>query len=233
MAKPFISLVIPVSHASENLPLELIELDRVFSQAEFSYEVIVVDDGSEDKTSEIAKKIGEALKNVKVIDNIGKRGIGTAAVIGMLSGKGNWRVLIERLEGLRWSELYEMLLQVRRDAERDVLVFSKAFSFLPRMLHVIDRAFLKILFKSQIKEMHPWALCVASEAVEDIFPALKTKGESAFIESLLIAERMRYRLVPKFFSGISDTASFPEHYLQTLAETIKIRWWFSRNKYTI
>ena len=233
MARPFLSLVITVSHAAETLPLELIEADRVFSEAEFSYEIIVVDDGSDDGTSDIAKKLGAALKNVKVIDNTGRRGIGTAAVIGMLSARGNWRVLIKEPLRMPWPLLCEELSRLRSDVERDVLVFRRNPLFLIRLLEGVEGALLRLVFRSHILDFHPAALCFSGETATHIFQKVMTKRDAAIFESLLLAERMKYRVLRKVLPGIRYVSIRPKRYLQTLYETSKIRWWLWRKKYHI
>ena len=46
----------PAYNEAERIPLTLFDLDKKLSEANFSYEIVVVNDGSKDKTAEIVEK---------------------------------------------------------------------------------------------------------------------------------------------------------------------------------
>jgi glycosyltransferase involved in cell wall biosynthesis len=70
-----ISLVIPLYNEDESLP-ELVEwIDRVMLEHKFSYEVVLVDDGSTDKSWEVIQELNKrfpAVKGIKFRRNYGK-----------------------------------------------------------------------------------------------------------------------------------------------------------------
>ncbi len=233
MARPFLSLVIPASEEAERLPLALIEADRVFSEAEFAYEIFIVDDLSADATSAIAKRFAETLKNVKVIDNPERRGLGSAMIIGMLAARGNWRVLIPESYGVPFVELRDTISRMQAGTSVDVLLLTQAPPFFSHLQRRLADTILRALFRSQISDFSPAAICFSPEAASRIFQALKTKRDTAVLESLLLAERMGYRISRSVVQGVASLSGRPRHYLQTLYETSKIRWWLWRKKYTV
>ena len=58
------------------MPLTLIDVDKHLSRADFSYEIIVVNDGSKDATPEIVKRFSHLIKNLRLIDNKENHGKG-------------------------------------------------------------------------------------------------------------------------------------------------------------
>src|SRR6266478_2891941 len=91
MAKTFtVSVVIPVYNEEERLPMTLKRICDYLSKRSLSFEVIVVDDGSTDRTAAIAerffqfRKAGTVLKNAK---NLGK---GLSVKLGMLHAKSKY-----------------------------------------------------------------------------------------------------------------------------------------------
>ena len=79
MKKPRVSIIIPTWNEEKNLQILLKKIKDFFGQRkEFSYELIIVDKYSEDKTVEIAKKFGarvlfdEGGKGSALIKGIGK-----------------------------------------------------------------------------------------------------------------------------------------------------------------
>src|SRR3989344_2275373 len=92
---PFLSKIIPAYNEVKRLPLALIDIDRHLSEAEYSYEIIVVNDGSNDATAETVNRFSHLIKNLRLIDNQENHGKGWAVRQGMLSAKGNWRLFMD------------------------------------------------------------------------------------------------------------------------------------------
>jgi glycosyltransferase involved in cell wall biosynthesis len=74
-SKPAISVIIPAKDESESLP-ELCEwIDRVMKENLFSYEVIIIDDGSRDDSWEVIEKLSQEndyIKGIRFNRNYGK-----------------------------------------------------------------------------------------------------------------------------------------------------------------
>jgi len=92
MAKPFLSVIIPAYNEAKRLPKTLLDMDKYLTQAGFSYEIIVVNDGSKDHTAEIVTKMREFIKNLYLIDNKDNQGKGGVVAQGMLAAKGTLRL---------------------------------------------------------------------------------------------------------------------------------------------
>ena len=68
--RPAVSVVIPVLDEEENLPLLYHRLTEVLDEAEPSYELIFVDDGSRDSSGEILMDFCERDKRVVIFSNL-------------------------------------------------------------------------------------------------------------------------------------------------------------------
>ncbi len=87
-----ISVVIPARNEEETINKVLSDCKKYLkNDKNHSYEIIVVDDGSTDKTNQIAKKVN----GVKVIKNTGVHGKGSALVKGFSSAKGDIIVMLD------------------------------------------------------------------------------------------------------------------------------------------
>ena len=69
MPKPFLSVIIPAYNEASRLPLTLIDIDKHLDEQEYSYEIVVVNDGSTDHTAEIVRRFMPLINNLKLIDN--------------------------------------------------------------------------------------------------------------------------------------------------------------------
>jgi dolichol-phosphate mannosyltransferase len=83
------SLIVPTRNESHNLD-ELIQLltPAIVSQVGDSYEIIVVDDDSPDKTWQVAAEIGARDPHVKSMRRVDERGLATAVIRGWQASRG-------------------------------------------------------------------------------------------------------------------------------------------------
>jgi len=90
LESPLLSIVIPAFNEEDNIGNVLKDAHEVLEKLRFPYEIIVVDDGSHDKTAEIANKNGVILINNK--QNLGKGG---ALKAGFVRARGSIIITME------------------------------------------------------------------------------------------------------------------------------------------
>ena len=64
---PFLSLIIPAYNEENRLQGTLDQVENFLQEQDFSYEVIVVENGSTDRTLEIAQEFSENHPRVRVV----------------------------------------------------------------------------------------------------------------------------------------------------------------------
>jgi glycosyltransferase involved in cell wall biosynthesis len=111
---PEISVVVPLYNEDESLPELCAWIDRIMVENKFSYEVILVDDGSSDRSWEVISELSEKnnhLRGIRFRRNYGKSG---ALNVGFEAAQGN--VIITMDADLQDSpdeipQLYRMITQ--------------------------------------------------------------------------------------------------------------------------
>ncbi len=81
--KPYLSIVIPAYNEEENLPILLERLEKILTQLPYPTEVVVVDDGSEDRTAQILREACKRhpwLRGVLLRRNFGQSAALTAGI---------------------------------------------------------------------------------------------------------------------------------------------------------
>ncbi len=78
-----LAVIIPTFNESANVKRLLDRLSLVL--AEINWEAIFVDDNSPDGTAEMVRQIARQNRNVRIVHRIGRRGLSTAVVEGMLA----------------------------------------------------------------------------------------------------------------------------------------------------
>ena len=104
-----ISIIIPAYNEQVRLPESLRRVEKYLQESNWIFhEILIVDDGSTDRTLEAAMTFAESNPNIRVLRNPGNRGKGYSVRHGMLEACGEWRLFsdadlstpIEELEKL-------------------------------------------------------------------------------------------------------------------------------------
>jgi glycosyltransferase involved in cell wall biosynthesis len=90
MSKPYISIVIPAYNEAEVVGRIVAQIHNILQTQGETYEIIVIDDGSEDKTSLIADQAG-----AKVLKHPYNIGNGAAVKTGIRHAEGNVIVMLD------------------------------------------------------------------------------------------------------------------------------------------
>lgn len=118
-----LSIIVPTFKELGNIDELLQRLDRCLQG--LSWEAIFVDDDSPDGTAEAIRRHAAARPNVRCIQRIGRRGLSSACVEGILSSAAPYVAVMDA--DLQHDEriLPTMLARLREDANLDIVVGSR------------------------------------------------------------------------------------------------------------
>lgn len=88
--KPYLSVVIPAYREADRIGSNLLEIDKFLGSKDYSYEIIVVTDGSPDNTPEVVRNYMGQIKNLRIVENKENHGKGYAVKVGLLETKGEY-----------------------------------------------------------------------------------------------------------------------------------------------
>lgn len=117
-----LTVVVPTFKESRNVPVVVEHLDRVL--AGVAWEVVFVDDDSPDGTADVARELAQRDGRVRVIRRIGRRGLSTACVEGVLSSSSPYFAVMDGDLQHDDSKLPEMLRRLKAD-KLDIVVGSR------------------------------------------------------------------------------------------------------------
>ena len=122
MSKIFLSVVIPSFDEMANLRKGVLDkIDHYLKKQKYSYEVIIVDDGSTDGSKEFSENFVKENTNFRLIKNqhLGKAG---AVTSGMLAAKGEYRLFTDMDQATPIEELENLLPFLK---EYDIVIGSR------------------------------------------------------------------------------------------------------------
>jgi len=122
-AKPHVSIVIPVYNEEGILRGSVLELREKLRPFGFTYELVLCENGSRDRTVEIGKEIEADFPEVRMI-SIGQPNYGLAMKTGILSARGDF-VICDEID-LCDTEFYARALALLERTDTDLVVGSKA-----------------------------------------------------------------------------------------------------------
>ena len=93
--KMSLTIIIPAYNEEKTIGGTLKEVSEYFNKRELTHEVIVIDDGSSDKTLASAREASSLFKNFKVMENIVNKGKGYSVRKGVLSAQGDYVVFMD------------------------------------------------------------------------------------------------------------------------------------------
>lgn len=242
MAQPYLSVIIPAYNESKRIPLTLVDIDRHLSKAEFSYEILVVNDGSVDNTGEIVKRMAKTIRNLKLADFPKNRGKGAVVRDGMLMAKGEVRLFTDADNSTSVDHFYAMMPHIKEGY--DVVICSRRHKESkldpPQPMYrqipgILGNLIIQALLLRGLWDTQCGFKAFTAKAAEDIFSRAKIDRWGFDVESLALARAIGYTIkeIPVTWVNDPDSHVKASAYLQVLLETITIRWWLWTGKYGI
>lgn len=227
-----LSVVIPAYNEEKRLPKTLEAIDKYLSKQNYSYEIIVVNDGSKDGTAEIVR--GSSIRNLRLIDNQVNHGKGHVVRQGMLEAQGQYRLFtdadnstsIDQVEKMwpYFKEGYNIVIG-SRDIKGAVIAVPQSFG--RRRLGDVFNLIVQIvsgLFG--IWDTQCGFKGFSRKAVEDIFPRLTIDRWAFDVEILVLAKRMGYKIkeIPVVWINSPESKVGLRGMIKMLIEVFQIRW---------
>ena len=123
-AVPHVSIVIPVYNEEGILQGSVLELEKKLRAFGWSYELVLCENGSRDRTVELGKQLeAEPQSNVRML-SIGQPNYGLALKTGILEARGTF-VICDEID-LCDTEFYARALALLERSDTDLVVGSKA-----------------------------------------------------------------------------------------------------------
>lgn len=249
-SRPFLSIVIPAYNEERRLPQTLDRILEFLAQQPYTSEVIVVDDGSCDRTALVVDALRRAHPGVELIRN-DHRGKGYAVRTGMLAARGHIILfsdadlstpIEEAAELLPWFEQgYSIVIGSRegKGAHRIQEPFYR---------HIMGRVFnfiVRLLTVRGIQDTQCGFKAFRDDVARDLFTRMKLYGENSKritdsmvtgfdVEVLFIGQKSGYKIkeVPVEWQYGNETKVNPlKDSFRNLRDVVMVRWNDLRGKY--
>ncbi len=206
---PFLSIIIPVHNEEQRLPATLDQILAFLNQQPYAAEILVVENGSQDRTLQIACAYARENPQIQVIQ-AAKRGKGLAVRAGMLAAHGQFRFMCDADLSMPIEELSRFLPPALETF--DIAIASRevpgAVRFgEPAYRHLIGRVYnnlIRLLVLPGLQDTQCGFKCFRGAVADEIFDMQTLSGMSFDVEVLFIARQRGYSIaelpIPWYFN---------------------------------
>jgi dolichyl-phosphate beta-glucosyltransferase len=194
-----ISIIIPAYNEENRLGASLDKIRRYLAASNWEFsEIVIVDDGSRDRTKEVARKAG-----VRVLENPGNRGKGYTVRHGMLEARGDWVLYSDADLSAPIEELEKLWTAVERE-KAQVAIGSRAVDrslvgvHQPRAREMMGRFFnlmMRTVTGLPFRDTQCGFKLFEGKTAREIFSRQQLEGFGFDVEVLYIALQLRHKAI--------------------------------------
>jgi len=197
---PLLSIIIPALNEEDRLPESLTKVVGFLEDQAYPAEVLVVDNGSTDRTAAIGQEFAARHSNLRLLQDP-HRGKGLAVRRGLLAAQGEYRFICDADLSMPIEEVSRFLPPALEGY--DIAIASRETPGAvrygePAYRHWIGRVFnqaVKLLAVPGFEDTQCGFKCFRAQAGEDLFRVQRLDGWTFDVEVLFIALRRGYRVV--------------------------------------
>ncbi len=239
---PSFSIVIPAYNEEKRLPptlhAVLAYLDRC---PDLSVEVVVVDDGSRDRTAEIAEALAHQDSRVRVLRNPGNRGKGYSVRHGMLEARGEW-ILFSDADLSAPIEELPKLREATRTHSAQIAIGSRAMDRSLIGVHQSRWREISGIFFNRVMRAVTGLGFVDTQcgfklyhrdAAKAVFSRQQLDGFGFDVEDLYIARLRGWKAieVPVRWNNVEGTKVRLSDGLRSFSDLLLVRWYHLMGRY--
>lgn len=195
-----VSVIMPAHNEAERIVGNIEETIRTFDEFGCPYEIIVIDDGSADNTSEEILKLSHRHKHIILKKNWRNYGKGRAIKKGCRYATGDFVVFLDADMDLHPGQL-QTFMDIMRLDDADIVIGSKmhpnSVLYYPWDRKIISTVYfwlVKLLFGLPIHDTQTGLKIFKREVIKKVMPRILVKQFAFDLEILANAHRLGFKI---------------------------------------
>ena len=200
-----LTIVIPAFNEAKKIEVTINEVTGYLSGKGYDYELIVVDDGSEDDTLDIIKRY-EAINsngNIKILENVSNKGKGYAVRNGIMQATGDYILFMDADNSTRIFEIERVLPSFKEGF--GIVIGSRRLKNVPGNIvvsqpsyrHVLGEIYIyisRLFFKISVRDYNCGFKMFKNNVAKKIFSRQMMDDWSFDLETLFLAEKYCFKI---------------------------------------
>lgn len=199
MAKPIteLSVFLPIYNEEANIKKTFKNVKDNLVKNVSQWEIILVDDGSKDKTPKICDDLAKGDKRVRVIHHNPNQGYGGSFKTGMYAAKYQWISFIDSDGQFDFSEISKFI-KTQQKTGADLVIgyyLGRKVSFLRKLNSRIWQTIVFILFGLNVRDIDCGFKLISKKVIDTIPKLESTRGAFISSEFLIKAQKAGFKIV--------------------------------------
>jgi len=236
----YLSIIIPAYKEEKRIGQTLSLIGSYLSKQDYEYEIVVVNDGSPDKTAEVVRSHQNTVKHLKLIDNNKNHGKGWVVRRGMMTAEGDFRLFtdadnstsIEQVEQFfPYMQEYDIVIGSIEVAGAKVNEHAQWYR---RALGHFSKYIIRIIAGLwSIHDTQRGFKLFKAKAAQDIFSRAKIDRFGFDIETLALAKKLGYKVkeLPVVWNNPSGSTVNLKSYIEVFKDLLRVRFNLWSGKY--
>ncbi len=191
------SVFLPIYNEQANIKNTYNNVKENLEKNVKEYEIILVDDGSKDKTPQICDDIAKKDKNVRVIHHNPNMGYGGAVKSGLYASSMPWIAFIDSDGQFNFEEINRFIETQQKTGADCVIGYyrDRKVSAIRKLNSKVWQTIVNILFGLNVRDIDCAFKLVSKKVIETIPPLESTRGAFITSEFLIKAKKSGFKIV--------------------------------------
>src|SRR5579872_3571576 len=198
---PKLSVIVPCYNEEKRFKLGFIHYYSYLKKQKYDWELILVNDGSKDKTLSLMKAETKNKKNIRILSHNKNKGKGYAIIEGVKAAKGKYILFTDLDHSVPIGTInsffkyfdkgYKVVIGSRRIKGAKILVHQ------PPLRETLGRGFtflVNVLIQWGIKDSTCGFKAFENSTAQEIFPKITVFGWAFDAEIIYIAKKLKIRI---------------------------------------
>lgn len=241
MTTPHLSIVIPAFNEEKRIVGTLGQILAFLDTQDYTFEVIVANDGSTDSTASLTREIARTNPRLVLLD-IEHRGKGHAVRTGMLAAQGSYHFFVDADLSMPVNEIPKFLPPSNPGAQVTIGSREKSGAHRynePSYRHFMGRVFNKLVNAMAVRGIRDTQCgfkCFTAAASKKLFSQQRINGFGFDVEILLLAKKANLDIIEipiDWYYQPESKVRPVRDTLRMLLDIARIHWNFLRQRYTL
>lgn len=192
-----LSVFFPAYNEEGNAKETVLKAKKVLEKTADKWEIIVVDDGSKDKTAKIIEDLSKTDKRIKLVKHKVNRGYGAAFKTGFYSSKYSWITFTDIDGQFDFSEINKFI-EKQKETNSDLVIGyykKRQVSKFKILTSKMWELAVFILFGLHVKDIDCGFKLVSKKVIDSISKLESERGAFISSEFLIKAKKKKFKIV--------------------------------------
>ncbi len=236
-----LSVIIPAYNEEKRIEKTLLDVDAYLEKQNYEYEIIVVDNNSHDKTSEVVKRLSATtVQNARVLLQT-IQGKGAAVKLGVADAQGEYIMFMDADNATPISQIEKFWPELEAGSEvviGDRYLDEAHKAKQPLLRTILSRGsnmLIQIVLIPHIHDTQAGFKAFNGSAAKELFKHVSIYGWAFDMELLALALKLGYRIKAVSITREEHGGSTvpPTAFIQSLRDLFIIKWRLISNYYKI